>query len=63
MGISPDEAIAFGDGGNDVKLMDAAGTAVAMGNAVPALKEHATAVTGRNSEDGVAVYLEEHVLK
>ena len=63
LGISPDEAIAFGDGGNDVKLMDAAGTAVAMGNAVPALKEHATAVTGRNSEDGVAVYLEEHVLK
>ena len=63
MGISPEAAIAFGDGGNDVKLMDAAGTAVAMGNAVPALKERADVITKRNSEDGVAVYLEENVLK
>ena len=53
----------FADGGNDVKLMDAAGTAVAMGNAVPALKERADVITKRNSEDGVAVYLEENVLK
>ena len=43
--------------------MDAAGTAVAMGNAVPALKERADVITKRNSEDGVAVYLEENVLK
>lgn len=62
LGISPEQTIAFGDGGNDVKLLRAAGTGVAMGNALPIVRENADAVTLTNDEDGVAAYLEANLL-
>lgn len=60
VGIAANQTIAFGDGGNDVKLLEKAGVGVAMGNARDALKARADAVTLRNGESGVAAYLEEN---
>jgi Cof subfamily protein (haloacid dehalogenase superfamily) len=58
LGLRREEVVAIGDGENDIALLQAAGTAVAMGNAVPALRAHANAVTASNDEDGVALAIE-----
>ena len=62
LGISTNQTIAFGDGGNDVQLLKAAGTGVSMGNSVPEARASAKYTTLSNQLDGVAVYLEENVL-
>lgn len=59
LGVPRESVVAFGDGENDISLLDAAGLGVAMGNAMPALLSHATRTTLSNAEDGVAVALEE----
>ncbi|WP_334427156.1 MULTISPECIES: HAD family hydrolase [unclassified Levilactobacillus] len=48
------ETAAFGDGENDLPMLHAVGTAVVMGNAAPAIKDHGDWVTTSNTEDGVA---------
>lgn len=53
-GIKPDEIIAFGDGGNDVTMLEFAGLGVAMGNAADDVKAHADYVTTSVDDDGVA---------
>ncbi|WP_419803455.1 HAD family hydrolase [Mucilaginibacter sp.] len=52
------EVMAFGDGYNDLEMVTNAGIGVAVGNAVPELKQAAFAVTKPNIEHGVACYLE-----
>lgn len=47
------ETVAFGDGMNDLEMIKAAGTGVAMGNAAAALKLSADYVTAPIGEDGV----------
>lgn len=54
--------MALGDQGNDIAMVNYAGVGVAMGNAIPELKEIAQFVTGTNSEDGVAMAIEKYVL-
>lgn len=54
LGFSRNQLMAIGDSGNDVDLIEYAGTGVAMGNAVDAVKDVADAFTTTNSEDGVA---------
>ncbi|EUJ63248.1 hypothetical protein MCOL2_03106 [Listeria fleischmannii FSL S10-1203] len=44
-------------------MLDYAGTGVAMGNAIPAAKNVADAVTLSNEDDGIAIYLEENLLR
>ncbi|MEI8095548.1 MAG: Cof-type HAD-IIB family hydrolase [Spirochaetales bacterium] len=61
-GIAKDETLAVGDSENDESLFDATGFAVAMGNAVPALKAKADFVTASNADDGVALALHDFVL-
>ena len=46
--------MAFGDGGNDISMLKAAGVGVAMGNASDDVKSHAAYVTTSASEDGIA---------
>lgn len=54
-GVDPAAVLALGDAENDLTMFELVGTSVAMANALPALKELATAVTvGTNVEDGVA---------
>ena len=52
-GIARDEVMAFGDGGNDVEMLEYAGIGVAMGNAVPQVQAHADYVTSTVDEDGI----------
>ncbi|WP_207694312.1 hypothetical protein DOK67_0002335 [Enterococcus sp. DIV0212c] len=54
LGIHPEHIISFGDGHNDLSLINYAGMGVAMGNAVDELKQVADHVTVSNNEDGIA---------
>lgn len=58
LGLTPETAIGVGDGHNDLHLFDAVGFRVAMGNAVPELKEAAHYVTASIDEDGLAEIIE-----
>lgn len=49
--------ISFGDGMNDLEMLQASGVGVAMGNAVDELKRHAKFITNTNVEDGIANFL------
>lgn len=62
LGIGEAQTLAFGDAGNDLPLLRAAGLSVAMGNALDEVKAAANAVTDTNEDDGVAAYLEREVL-
>ncbi len=57
------ETMAFGDGENDISMLEVAGTAVVMENALASVKEHADILALSNLNDGVAVILEELALK
>lgn len=61
-GCDISEVIAIGDSWNDREMLEVAGLGVAMGNAVPSLKEIANYVTFSNNEDGVAHVIEKFVL-
>lgn len=52
-GFDASEAIAFGDGGNDIPMLRRAGIGVAMGNARDEVKREADYVTASVDEDGV----------
>lgn len=56
------EAIAFGDGNNDIEMLQAVGLGVAMENASDELKRIADDVCGHVAEDGVYHYCLEHGL-
>lgn len=58
LGIEASDVVAFGDSGNDVSMLEAAGDGVAMGNASPEALAAADHVTARCEEAGVARYLE-----
>lgn len=59
--IVPSELIAFGDGENDLSLIEYAGIGVAMGNAVDIVKQAADDITRSNDEDGIADSLEKYL--
>ena len=52
-GISLDETMAFGDGGNDIAMLEHAGISVALGNAADDVKQAADYVTTSVDDDGV----------
>lgn len=56
-GISGDEVIAFGDGGNDIDIIRDAGIGVAMGNAVDEVKAAADYVTASVDDEGITLAL------
>lgn len=58
LGITMADTIAIGDSENDLDILRAAGTGIAMGNAPDAIKNCADEVTFANDEDGVAAVLE-----
>ncbi|MET1060407.1 MAG: HAD family hydrolase [Nocardioides sp.] len=57
VGVDPAEALAIGDGRNDLEMLRWAGRGVAMGQAVPEVHEAADASTLAVDEDGAAVEL------
>ncbi|MFF7726265.1 HAD hydrolase family protein [Streptomyces sp. NPDC008001] len=58
-GISPEEVVAFGDMPNDLEMLGWAGTAYAMANAHPDVLAVTAHHTAANSEDGVAMVIEQ----
>lgn len=58
--IDFDNIIAFGDEDNDFEMIQFANYGIAMGNAIPELKEIATEVTDTNNNDGIGKYLNKH---
>ena len=63
LGIRREEIMAFGDGENDIAMMEAVGFGVAMENGLDAVKAAARYITASNNEDGVAKAIEKYVLK
>ncbi len=51
--VSLENLIAFGDGENDSEIVAMAGVGVAMGNAMPQVREVADLVTKSNDDDGI----------
>ncbi len=62
-GISPQDAVYFGDDNDDILPIRNCGVGVAMANSIPAVLEAADVVTGSNDEDGVAVFIKRMFLK
>lgn len=58
MGITSADVIAFGDGGNDLEMLQWAGTGVAMGNARAEVQAVADAVTAPVDGAGISEFLQ-----
>lgn len=56
--INKEDTIGIGDDKNDIQMFEECGYKVAMGNALPDLKDIADYVTDDNNNDGVAKFLE-----
>ncbi|MCE7794097.1 Cof-type HAD-IIB family hydrolase [Salipaludibacillus sp. CUR1] len=61
--IRKEEAAAIGHGPNDIQMLKAAGTGIAMGNASKEIKKAADFVTLKQEEDGLADFIEKHLIK
>lgn len=62
LNFSASEVMAIGDNGNDLSMIEYAGTGVAMGNAIPEIKEVAQQVTSSNADNGVAQAIKNYAL-
>lgn len=58
--LRKEEAMAFGDGNNDIEMLQSVGTGVAMENASARLKKVADDVCGHVAQDGICHYLIRH---
>ena len=56
--IALDETVAFGDGENDIEMLELVGLGIAVDNAKAALKDVAQLITLSNNDDGVGSVLE-----
>ena len=61
LGLAPDEVMAFGDGQNDVPMLQYAGAGYAMANACPQALACTDLVAPPNTEDGVAQVIERYI--
>lgn len=59
LGHHQEQIMAFGDGHNDLSMLEYAGIGVAMGNAEKEVLEIANQITASNNEDGIALTLYE----
>ncbi len=62
LNIPMEAVMAFGDGGNDLSMIQAAGTGVAMANGLETVKAAADYITLDNDQDGVAYAIEKLIL-
>ena len=62
LGVSPDNTAVFGDDFHDKEMIERCGVGIAMGNAVAEVKESADYITDSTDDDGVATWLETHLL-
>ena len=62
LGCTREELICFGDGYNDMTMLEYAGMGVAMGNAKEEVKAVAHYITSGNDEDGIVEVIDKFVL-
>ena len=62
LNIKKEEVACIGDGENDLTMFCEAGLKIAVGNAIDVLKEAADVVVDKNTKDGVAQAITEHIL-
>jgi len=62
VGISPTDAVYFGDDNDDIESLRNCGVGVAVANAIEAVKVVADVVVESNDEDGVAKWIEREIL-
>ncbi len=55
--LGVERTVVFGDNGNDLAMMRAASHSVAVANAIPAVKEAASEITGTNNDDSVTRWI------
>ena len=60
--LDPSQAMAFGDGNNDIEMFQAVGISIAMGNASQELKNIASDCCGNVADDGIYHYCKQHHL-
>ena len=61
-GITPEDAVYFGDDNDDIEPLRQCGMGVAVANAIAAAKEAADEIVESNDEDGVAKWIERRIL-
>ena len=61
-GISLENIVSFGNAENDISMLSKTGYSVAVENAVDHVKSVAREVCGHHNEDGVAHWIQEHLL-
>ena len=61
-GLSMQDVVAFGDNYNDLSMLEAAGTGVAMGIAVDEVKARANVVIGENESNSIADFINRNLL-
>lgn len=62
LNCTPEEVMVFGDGENDLEMLDYAGIAIVMGNAGDEIKKHADFVTESCDQQGISVGLKHYNL-
>lgn len=60
LNIQPDEILVFGDGENDLSMMNAVKYPIAMGNAMESVKKISFEVTLDNDSNGIAYFLKKY---
>ena len=61
-GISPSDAVYFGDDNDDIEPIKNCGLGVAVSNAIPSVLDVADRIIGGNDTDGVAKFIEENLM-
>ena len=62
-GIKETEILYFGDGLNDLEVMNSNVYSVAMGNALPEVKKVSKEITLTNNEDGIGKFLSKRLIR
>ena len=61
-GVSPSDAVYFGDDNDDIEPIKNCGLGVAVSNAIPSVLDIADRIIDSNDMDGVAKFIEENIL-
>ena len=61
-GIASSQCACAGDGENDLPMFAVSGLSIAPANAMPSVKQKADLIIGKNDEDSVAHWMEDHLI-
>lgn len=61
LNIPIENSYAFGDGKNDIEMLETVGCGIAMGNASEKVKNHAKKITDTVQNDGIAIGIEKYI--